>query len=205
MKTIAEFFKDKWEDVIYFCESWVDDAKLMGFWYPFGKLLRNIWMTLVWQWVRRITRVVQWVPVLWNNYDWDYCYILKVIDYKLARTQRALKNGMCEEEHSKEKIAEIQEVRDLIKKIDDYDFVSEEQKVFTEKYGDLKTICSEIEGKPGYRSMTSYYTKTQGNPVLEKEAEEESTRIHKLEEERNQQAYDKLFSLMAKNIRGWWD
>lgn len=40
---------------------------------------------------RKIVRVVQWIPTLWNNYDWDFHYIFIVLRYKLTRMEREIR------------------------------------------------------------------------------------------------------------------
>jgi hypothetical protein len=35
-----------------------------------------------------IKRLIEWVPVLWNNHDFDQGYIYEVIIYKLRRSQK---------------------------------------------------------------------------------------------------------------------
>ena len=37
-----------------------------------------------------IQRLFQWVPVIWNNADWDYEYMLRIERYKLSRMLKPL-------------------------------------------------------------------------------------------------------------------
>ena len=197
------FFADKWEDVTLWWDCWKADAKLMGFWWPFGKLRDEIWHTLVGQWVTKITRVVQWIPVVWENCDWDYMYLMDMIEYKLKRMQKEIRGGMSVDEHKDERCGEIQEVLDLIEKIRENDWVTEEYKAPEEKYGSLK--MKTFPAEKGCSRLEFYYSKTDLGSDINEQARKESSEIHRLAEEKEQEAYDKLFALMAKNIQKWWD
>ena len=199
------FWADKWEDITYWYAEKAKETKMFGFWVMVWWMVRSAWMTLVWQWVRRIIRICEWIPVLWNNYDWDYAYLLVVIDFKLARMQKAIREGSCIQESIDEKVGQIQECRDLIKQIQDENFVKEEEALHEAKWGELKINRSPAEeGKP-YVRLNFYYDKTANDQELTDKASEESMEIHTLEDQRRQAAYDKLFALIGKNIRGWWD
>jgi len=39
---------------------------------------------------RNIQRLFQWAPVIWNNADWDYEYMLRIERYKLSRMLKSL-------------------------------------------------------------------------------------------------------------------
>lgn len=44
------------------------------------------WITGI---VRKISRVFQYIPVVWNNEDWDYYYLFILLKYKLSRMRKA--------------------------------------------------------------------------------------------------------------------
>jgi hypothetical protein len=37
-----------------------------------------------------IRKIIQYIPLLWEDKDWDYTYILILLQYKLARTRRCI-------------------------------------------------------------------------------------------------------------------
>ncbi len=43
--------------------------------------------------LNRLKRIIEWVPILWNDEDWDYAYLLKIIDYKLGRMKLSMRDG----------------------------------------------------------------------------------------------------------------
>ena len=54
--------------------------------------------------IRNIIRVIQYIPVIWNNYDWDGGYLLELMLYKLKRMKKCLKGG-----HSVDEVIEKQQ------------------------------------------------------------------------------------------------
>jgi len=40
---------------------------------------------------RRVKRILEYIPVLWDNWDCDYDYILDLLQYKLKRTEKCLR------------------------------------------------------------------------------------------------------------------
>lgn len=64
----------------------------------------------------KVIRCVQWLPILWKNYDFDSHYLLIVMEYKLKRMEKLFKNyGTCV--GSGQAAKEIHVARLLIKRI----------------------------------------------------------------------------------------
>ena len=60
-------------------------------------------------WVKRkiwqIKNVIGWLPIIWNQYDFDYVYAIKVFRYQLSKTAKFLESdkscGISAKEKSK--------------------------------------------------------------------------------------------------------
>lgn len=47
---------------------------------------------------RRIKKLYQWNKILWNEFDWDWVYIIELLCYKLERTRKCiLSNNVIED------------------------------------------------------------------------------------------------------------
>jgi len=48
-------------------------------------------------WIRKpwygVCNVIRWAPIIWVDFDWDYCFLLKIMEYKLRRMSSNLKDG----------------------------------------------------------------------------------------------------------------
>lgn len=197
------FFSDKWNDIIYLIEDKKNEIENFGFLYMVKHIFINIWNKLIGNRIKKLIKIIQWLPILWNDYDWDYSYLLTLIDYKLKRMQKALKEGMAIQEHIDAKVKEIQDVRDIIKQIEEDNFIEKEEKAHEKEFGKLKTKTIQNLNNKNLIEVKFYYA--QISKKNNKIAIKKSVGISRLNEIRCQKAYYKMFNLMAKNIQGWWD
>ncbi len=40
-----------------------------------------------------VANVIRWIPVIWLDRDYDWCYLAHVMEYKLRRMSKAFENG----------------------------------------------------------------------------------------------------------------
>jgi hypothetical protein len=61
-----------------------------------------------------IKRIIEWIPILWKDRDWDYIFILRLLHYKLERTRDCIvSNNFISDAN---KVA--QEINDSLTKLD---------------------------------------------------------------------------------------
>jgi hypothetical protein len=198
-------FKDLKEDITDWFESVKDNIKLFGFWgATWWALSGFFWKNTYW--FRQIKRIVEYIPILWADADWDYNYIFYLLKYKLQRTRKEIAKGSGDDEQwIKPRTAEIDEAIRLIDQIMDNNFVEKEHEEHEAKYGSIKMETGEKDEKTGCFRADIYFEKTVGNEELKNLAHEDSAKIFELEEQRTQKALDDLFNHLSKNIRKWWD
>jgi len=192
---IKAYFIDKAEDIQYYAETY-------GWFYA---LVTRPWNAYVWKNVLNVVTIIQWIPTLWNDTDWNDKDILRVLDYKLSRVRRELEKGYGADDWKKERFAEIDEVRALFSAILEGEFVSAERAAHREKYGEIN-MNSEPTDDPRLSRCIFTYSKVDKNDAAKmEEASQESYKISMLEEQREKEAYEKAFKLIAENSRKWWD
>jgi len=136
-----------------------------------------------------INRIIWWTPKIWKDRDWDYAYLYKIIEYKLARMEDCIRNGYNVDS---EKVAKnIKICRELLKRLakDEYEheFISE----YYDKYPiDIENINESINNRQ--------------NKITKLDEKKYKWAI---EDEENRRKYDieYLFYLMKKYHRHWWD
>ena len=66
--------------------------------------------------VRKLRRIIKWIPILWYDEDWDYFYIYTILQKKLQLTRKYM---LQQDKHadSKHVASRIQIAIDLIEKI----------------------------------------------------------------------------------------
>lgn len=155
-------------------------------------------------WFYKIVKILQWIPVLWEDEDWDYSYILKILEYKLSRVQKILKEDSFHLDKKTGKISgpilakEVQEARNCIKRILEDDYCKKEQKQHNKKYGKLKIKFIKEKNIDG----------TIGNKIVflpdSTPARESRIRIYKLADKRYKEDVKKLYKILEEKSFDWW-
>lgn len=68
--------------------------------------------------VMNVIRVVQWIPVIWRDVDWDWSGLLDIIDYKVKRMRQLHLSGSTGA-HWSQRVREMDELRHLIALVND--------------------------------------------------------------------------------------
>lgn len=77
--------------------------------------------------IRKIIKVIQWIPILWNDEDYDYSYLLEIIKYKLKRIKACLwNNAYIEHKALRDTIVDINKCISAIEEYHNADEVFEE-------------------------------------------------------------------------------
>lgn len=204
LANVKLWFKDKWEDIEYFFGSIKDSFELFGVWGGIKHEVRGFWWRWIGRYIKKIRKILAWLPVLWEDEDWDHDYILRVLKYKLIRTREEIKNGMGDEDQWRNpRVAEITEAIDSIDLLLKGEFAEAEFEAHYEKFGHIKMDIGPSSGRGAFADI--YNEKCKDSPELREESSKEAMEIYDLEEKRTIEAYNKTFSFIAANIRKWWD
>ena len=133
-----------------------------------------------------IKRIIEWIPILYNNFDWDYYYLLKIISFKLKLMEKHFREDGCTtsaKENAKEMKALIEICNRLIE--DNYGEIP---------YGRNYKILED-------RTKLAYAIKLDTNEIL---TEKEFRDLTELSEENHNQDIE-LFCNGLKNMRNYWD
>ena len=151
-----------------------------------------------------VKNLIVYFPVIWNNREWDYLFLYKLMEKKLQRMEYNIRTYGHHVGNEKD-ANRIKECHEIITRLlaDDY-FGDNFEKDFTEKYGELDHFFTKVEDKPNLCQWNSDFTKTKTKEEQE-EANTEWHRLYKLAEEMKQKEKRKLFRKMATYIESWWD
>ena len=137
-----------------------------------------------------------------NHHNWDYNFLLELLRFKLERMEKLFRSERCHIEGGEKVADEMREAISLIDEIGENDFIKEEYEYHDNKWGKLDIRCGERVGS----SVKAIFHRD--NVITEEDKEQENLELQVitlLEEQQIQDAYNKLFSQMAKRIRTWWD
>jgi len=149
------------------------------------------------QLIKNIIRIIQWIPILWEDRDWDYTHLYQILQYKISRMRPEMtnhENSELEQKHMR--ICENLLQRLMDDKYDDFYMDKLEN-----KYGDYITI-PEKKGDAKIFSLSRNKIKSDSD---KKEYSKDCKKYFKLANKVKENDKDLLFKIMKKRIEGWWN
>jgi len=169
----------------------ISTTKMHVFFFPVKKFFR--W----------IIKSIQYSIVLWNDFDYDYMFIMKILKYKIERTRKCLDKNKLFVGYE-EAVEKMRKAEQLLQQYINHEFVEDLYKAHKEKWGKRKIKFEPIIDKEG-SSYITFYTEKAITPEQIKQEREEYHNILREEEKRKNEVKDELFNLIRDNIESWWD
>jgi hypothetical protein len=181
------------------------DNRILDFYYTITDRLGGIYSSIrhFFRWIRQC---ITWSIFLWNDTDWDYDSILRILHYKIQRVRESIdENNLivgCEKVVRQMRIAEY-----YLERLMANEYCEHEYKLLEEKYGQLKletqviTSANSIKvhrliGFHGPKSLTE----------TDHKLEDWSHRFYHEKEDRMwQEEWDCVLKILQKHITKWWD
>lgn len=178
--------KRLWEDLTFDFTSAFREV----FWY-FPKKVINC-----------IVKVIQFIPLLYRDVDYDYVSLLKLMQYKIKRTRIHIK------EHGHianvdKYCAQMQEAEVLIEREINDEWAEKERKAHDKKWGRAKYVGIKVPGKP-YTECRTIRLNIRNDKDKQQEHKEYVV-IMNLEMQRKKDNWNRLFKILKGNMRNWWD
>ena len=152
-----------------------------------------------------LVKSFQYSIFLWKDFDWDYCFFLMLMQYKLKRMKRQiLANNIIL--RSEEVGSQIQHAEDLIEKYLTDDFCTAEQEAHEKKWGETKDLSRSIIDTNGNKlyewDMCREKATTEALKAQEKQEQRE---LYDKSEQEKEQCLTDLFNHIRLHIKEWWD
>ncbi len=133
--------------------------------------------------------------LLWNDQDWDWTYVLRIMRLKFKRMLREFAHSPHE---SKDRtIRQIKYAIYLIDLIEKNDFAAAEHAAHDERWGDLSMKIS-LDGRVRFTRAKAMTTDAQ-----DAEQKEFLVLMH-LEEARMGKTWERLWRHLDRWMKGWW-
>ena len=150
---------------------------------------------------RQIKRVIDFLPLIWNGFDFDYTYALQLFKKQLERLADELESERAITYRAKIKAQKIRTAIRFMEKVynDEYNF--EYQNKIKELYGE-DALDWEFEDTDMGSTHLKYKYENWDNAdeiiKMERKLYEESL-------EKQKRAHKLLWDFIEHNIQGWWD
>lgn len=150
----------------------------------------------------QIKNVFKWIPIIWNQFDFEYRYAIDIFIFKLEKIASFLESDKAYSTDASKNAHNIRRIIKLLIKVYDEVYYQEAIDSFKKQYGKTWFCVVKIEGTNKSR-IEMKYENTQNLSYSE---------LEKLHHEFISRAYDKqkkaeklVWKLIGENIKYWWD
>ena len=160
------------------------------------------------QFIRRVKRTRDFLPMIWNGYDFDYRYAIELFQYQLERTADFMESDRAMTMDAEIRAKRIRTAVALLQKVYDEEYGSEYQDKLKELYGEnvLDWEFIELDVKSNYNGEPLYELKWEYEKWdNSEEVEKMKDKLFKESKEKQQRAEELVWKFISHNIRGWWD
>ena len=151
--------------------------------------------------LRKLLRLVEWLPVIWKGDDYDYKYSIDVFRYQLERTAKYIEsNGHLE--NGERVVLQIRTAIDLIDKTYGGGYQDEAEKQFTRQYGECEVIFNDYDDD---NFIIEFQWESAQNFEHNQEINDLHTAHMMAAYNKTQRDKEVLWKYINKNIETWWD
>lgn len=154
----------------------------------------------------QIKRLIEWFPIIWKSYDFDYRYALDIFAFQLERQAEFMSSDRAHTVEAKYNAQRIRLAIRLMKKVYDEDYACEYQHKLIELYGkeamDFKFVPTERNDGSSYLKCNYELTETEERI---NEINEMRQKLFDESQKKQEKAHKLLWKIVEQNIRGWWD
>jgi len=152
---------------------------------------------------RQVKRVLDYLPIIWKGYDWDYRYAIDLFRHQLIRTEKYMSSPNAMTVSANSRARRIKTAIELLDKVYDEEYGMEYQEQIKSIYGDnVLDYWFEDTGDDDGSSFLKYEYEKWNN---HEEVEQTKSRLFKLSQDKQKRAEKLVWEFISHNIRGWWD
>ena len=152
---------------------------------------------------RQIERVIDFLPVIWKGFDFDYTYSIQLFKKQLERQAKYFESGKSYSERADQNVSRIRTAIRLMDKVYDDEYEMEWIDKFEEQFG-KEALDWEFEDT-GDGTGSSFITQKYQNWDNAEEIRKVKTKLVKQSREKQKRAEELLWKFIGRNIRYWWD
>lgn len=148
-----------------------------------------------------IRNLWRWFPIIWNDRDWDYYYIFKLLKFKFKNMEYNFRNYAH--------IADADKVADelkvcqlLLDRLIKDEYYGKAYKWHDERWGKAEFNWEPIDSEYSKLDIKRKFVITDKD---EKQERKEYMRLYNHEGMLRKQDIEFLFHIITRKILGWWD
>lgn len=160
-------------------------------------------MRTVKQFFRRLKRTIDFLPIIWKGFDFDYRYAIELFQYQLKRTADFMESDRAHTLDAEKRAKRIRTAIALMEKVYEEDYACEYQDKLKELYG--QNVLGFRFEPTEYNNDTSYLKWEFEYWDNAEEIKQVHDKLYSEAQQKQQKAERILWKFLEHNIRGWWD
>ena len=160
------------------------------------------------QFIRRLKRTIDFLPMIWKGYDFDYRYAIELFQYQFKRTADFMESDRAMTMDANIRASRIRTAVELLEKVYNDEYSSEWQDKLKNLYGEnvIDWEFIELDVKSNYDGQPLYEIKWEYEKWdNSEEVENVKQQLFKESKEKQQKAEKLVWEFISHNIRYWWD
>jgi len=160
------------------------------------------------QFIRRVSRVIDFLPIIWKGHDFDYRYAIELFQYQMERTADFMESEKSMTKDANIRASRIRTAVELLEKVYNDEYSSEWQDKLKNLYGEnvIDWEFIELDVKSNYDGQPLYEIKWEYEKWdNSEEVENVKQQLFKESKEKQQKAEKLVWEFISHNIRYWWD
>ena len=160
-------------------------------------------MRTIRQFFRRLKRTIDFLPIIWKGFDFDYRYAIELFQYQLERTADFMESDRANTVDADKRAKRIRTAIALMEKVYEEDYACEYQDKLKELYG--QNVLGFRFEPTEYNNDTSYLKWEFEYWDNAEEIKQVHDKLYSEAQLKQQKAERILWKFLEHNIRGWWD
>lgn len=152
---------------------------------------------------RQIKRVIDFLPIIWKGYDFDYQYAIELFKHQLVRTEKFMSSPAVMTVSANSRAMKIKTAIKLLDKVYAEEYGCEYQEQMKSIYGN--NVLEWVFEDTGREDKTSYLTYEYEKWENKDEVKETFDKLFKQSQEKQIRAEKLVWEFISHNIRSWWD
>lgn len=150
--------------------------------------------------IANIKRCIKWIPIIWNDREYDFTYFLSIIEFKLAQMFEFYEYGNTHLLNADNVANEIDFVLTVLKRYLKNNYCKQEYAQLKQEHGQTK-----MQFKPYGDDCDEFiglqFTHTQDNNRAVATWRKLNAKSRKLQ----QKDFELIFDFLNINLQNWWD
>ena len=152
---------------------------------------------------QKIKRVIDFFPIIWNGFDFDYRYALELFEYQLNRTADFLESDKAYTVKAKQNARRIRTITELMRKVYDEEYRMAHFDQMERFWGEIDTEWE--DNNDGTFTFKGFKWQFAHTPEQQERAERQYSALAYDAEKKHQRAKKLLWKLIEHNLEHFWD